>query len=92
MEESVQPAPDQKDARMSEEQLSEIAEALSVLTARSSIMKERDELKSLLEDNLLSEAVSSRDKGRPRKADHCITGVEGEARRRQPDGCSFQAC
>ncbi|OXM76526.1 MRS7 family protein [Cryptococcus neoformans Bt63] len=57
-EESVQPAADQKDAPMTEKQLSEIAEALSVLTARSSIMKERDELKSLLEDNLLSEAES----------------------------------
>lgn len=57
-EESVQPAADQKDTPMTEKQLSEIAEALSVLTARSSIMKERDELKSLLEDNLLSEAES----------------------------------
>ncbi|OXB34495.1 MRS7 family protein [Cryptococcus neoformans] len=57
-EESVQSAADQKDTPMTEKQLSEIAEALSVLTARSSIMKERDELKSLLEDNLLSEAES----------------------------------
>ena len=51
-----QPSPD--DARMTKEQLVELAEALSVLTAKSSIVKERDELKALLEDNLLSEAVS----------------------------------
>lgn len=79
-EESVQPAADQKDTPMTEKQLSEIAEALSVLTARSSIMKERDELKSLLEDNLLSEAVSSRDKGRLRKL---IIFVSQESKERQ---------
>nr|XP_018267184.1 MRS7 family protein [Kwoniella dejecticola CBS 10117]OBR89342.1 MRS7 family protein [Kwoniella dejecticola CBS 10117] len=48
----------QDDARMTKEQLGELAEALSILTAKSSIVKERDELKSLLEDNLLSEAES----------------------------------
>lgn len=79
-EESVQPAADQKDTPMTEKQLSEIAEALSVLTARSSIMKERDELKSLLEDNLLSEAVSSSDKGRLRKL---IIFVSQESKERQ---------
>ncbi|WVQ85102.1 hypothetical protein IAT38_007266 [Cryptococcus sp. DSM 104549] len=46
------------DARMTKEQLGELAEALSILTAKSSIVKERDELKALLEDNLLSEAES----------------------------------
>ena len=46
------------DARMTKEQLGELAEALSILTAKSSIVKERDELKSLLEDNLISEAVN----------------------------------
>lgn len=52
-----QPKPED-DARMTKEQLGELAEALSILTAKSSIVKERDELKALLEDNLLSEAVS----------------------------------
>jgi LETM1 and EF-hand domain-containing protein 1 len=50
-------AEEEDHARMTKEQLSELAEALSILTAKSSIVKERDELKSLLEDNLLSEAV-----------------------------------
>lgn len=49
---------EEKDARMSKEQLNELAEALNILTAKSSIVKERDELKAILEDNLLSEAVS----------------------------------
>jgi LETM1 and EF-hand domain-containing protein 1 len=43
---------------MTKEQLSELAEALNILTAKSSIVKERRELQSLLEDNMLSEAVS----------------------------------
>ncbi|KAK4686163.1 hypothetical protein P7C73_g3969, partial [Tremellales sp. Uapishka_1] len=46
------------DARMTKEQLGELAEALSILSAKSSIVKERDELKTLLEENLLSEAES----------------------------------
>lgn len=55
------PAEETSDARMTKEQLGELAEALSILTAKSSIVKERDELKSLLEENLLSEAVRSND-------------------------------
>ena len=43
---------------MSKEQLNELAEALNILTAKSSIVKERDELRAILEDNLLSEQVS----------------------------------
>jgi LETM1 and EF-hand domain-containing protein 1 len=43
---------------MTKEQLSELAEALNILTAKSSIVKERRELQTLLEDNMLSEAVS----------------------------------
>ena len=50
--------PSRVDARMTKEQLNELAEALSILTAKSSISKERDELHELLEENLLSEAVS----------------------------------
>ncbi|WVQ70852.1 hypothetical protein IAR50_000377 [Cryptococcus sp. DSM 104548] len=57
-EEATKAAAEEADARMTKEQLSELAEALSILTAKSSIVKERDELKSLLEDNLLSEAES----------------------------------
>lgn len=85
VEEPVRPAPEQTDARMTKEQLSELAEALSILTAKSSIVKERDELKSLLEDNLLSEAVSFQNKIRRRKFRKLITwitGIEGEARGR----------
>jgi LETM1 and EF-hand domain-containing protein 1 len=51
------PAAEEDDARMTKEQLSELAEALNILTAKSSIVKERRELQTLLEDNLLSEAV-----------------------------------
>lgn len=47
------------DARMTKEQLGELAEALHILTAKSSIVKERDELKELLQENLMSEAVSA---------------------------------
>lgn len=96
VEEPLRPAPDQTDARMTKEQLSELAEALSILTAKSSIVKERDELKSLLEDNLLSEAVSFQKEQQDfffsRKLITWITGIEGEARGRQPYSCSFQAC
>ncbi|WWD09568.1 hypothetical protein V865_007696 [Kwoniella europaea PYCC6329] len=57
-EEVKEPPKPEEDARMTKEQLGELAEALSILTAKSSIVKERDELKALLEDNLLSEAES----------------------------------
>jgi LETM1 and EF-hand domain-containing protein 1 len=45
------------DARMTKEQLAELAEALSILSAKSSIVKERDELKQLMEHNISSEEV-----------------------------------
>lgn len=54
-EKAVEP---EDDARMTKEQLNELAEALNILTAKSSIVKERKELQALLEDNMLSEAVS----------------------------------
>ncbi|KAK0210690.1 LETM1-like protein-domain-containing protein [Desarmillaria ectypa] len=44
-----------EDARMTSEQLKELAEALSVLSAKSSVLKERDELRALMEENLLAE-------------------------------------
>lgn len=46
------------DARMTKEQLGELAEALSILSAKSSIVKERDELKQLMEHNITSEEES----------------------------------
>ncbi|KAF8323199.1 LETM1-domain-containing protein, partial [Clavulina sp. PMI_390] len=47
------------DARMTTEQLNELGEALSVLSAKSSVIKERNELQALLEDNLQSEKETS---------------------------------
>lgn len=55
-----------EDAKMTKEQIMELAEALSILTAKSSIVKERDELQALFADNLLSEAES---KERPDETD-----------------------
>ncbi|GMK57058.1 hypothetical protein CspeluHIS016_0308980 [Cutaneotrichosporon spelunceum] len=51
-----EPKPDA--AKMTKEQLNQLAEALSILTAKSSIAKERDELAALFEDNLLGEKHS----------------------------------
>lgn len=42
---------------MTTEQLNELGEALSILSAKSSVMQERDELRELLEQNLQSEEV-----------------------------------
>ncbi|KAL5490386.1 YLH47 [Sanghuangporus weigelae] len=44
-----------QDARMTTEQLAELAEALSVLSAKSSVLKERDELRALMEENMSAE-------------------------------------
>ena len=49
----------ESDARMTTEQLHELAEALSILSAKSSVMKERDELRTLMEENLSTEEVKS---------------------------------
>lgn len=43
------------DARMTTEQLKELAESLSILSAKSSVLKERDELRALMEENLQAE-------------------------------------
>lgn len=63
VKEDVKEAKDAEEdsAKMTQEQLNELAEALSVLTSKSSIAKERDELQALFEDNLLSEAESKKD-------------------------------
>ncbi|KAF8497239.1 LETM1-domain-containing protein [Russula emetica] len=43
--------PSEEDTRMTTEQLKELVEVISVLTAKSSVLKERDELQSLIEEN-----------------------------------------
>ncbi|KAJ3772340.1 LETM1-domain-containing protein [Lentinula raphanica] len=43
------------DARMTTEQLKELGEALSILSARSSVLKERTDLRALMEENLQAE-------------------------------------
>ena len=43
------------DARMTTEQLGELGEALSILSARSSVLKERRELRALMEENVTAE-------------------------------------
>lgn len=42
---------------MTTEQLKELSEALSILSARSSVLKERAELRALMEENLQAEEV-----------------------------------
>ena len=42
---------------MTTEQVKELAEALSVLSAKSSVLKERQELRALMEENLQAEEV-----------------------------------
>lgn len=46
-----------ENARMTTEQLKELGEALSILSAKSSVLQERDELRSLMEENLMAEEV-----------------------------------
>ncbi|EIN08052.1 LETM1-domain-containing protein [Punctularia strigosozonata HHB-11173 SS5] len=43
------------DARMTTEQLKELGAALSILSAKSSVLKERSELRALMEENLQAE-------------------------------------
>jgi LETM1 and EF-hand domain-containing protein 1 len=43
--------PLEEDTRMTTEQLKEFVEVLSVLSAKSSVLKERDELHDLMEEN-----------------------------------------
>ncbi|KAG6832366.1 hypothetical protein H0H92_002634 [Tricholoma furcatifolium] len=46
---------EEENARMTTEQLKELGEALSILSAKSSVLKERKELRSLMEENLSAE-------------------------------------
>ncbi|CAL1703648.1 unnamed protein product [Somion occarium] len=50
---------EESDARMTTEQLKELSEALSILSAKSSVLKERDELRALMEENLQAEESPS---------------------------------
>lgn len=50
-----------EDARMTTGQLKELAEALSVVSAQSSVLKERDELRALMEENLAADEVGVSD-------------------------------
>ncbi len=43
--------PLEEDTRMTTEQLKELVEVISVLTAKSSVLKERDELHGLIKEN-----------------------------------------
>lgn len=47
---------DPKDVRMTSEQLSELGEALSILSAKSSVLQERQDLQKLMEENRESAA------------------------------------
>lgn len=47
----------EENARMTSEQLKELSEALYILSAKSSVLKERDELRALMEENLQAEEV-----------------------------------
>lgn len=49
---------DEESARMTTEQLKELGEALSILSATSSVLKERSELRALMQENLTTEEVS----------------------------------
>ena len=44
---------------MTTEQLQELAQALSILSAKSSVLAERDELRELMEENMSAEEVRS---------------------------------
>lgn len=43
---------------MTNEQLNELGEALCVMSAKSSVLKERDELRALMEENLQGDEVT----------------------------------
>lgn len=51
-------ATEDENARMTSEQLKELSEALSILSSRSSVQKERDELRALMEENLQADEVT----------------------------------
>ncbi|GAA6026899.1 hypothetical protein JCM8097_005946 [Rhodosporidiobolus ruineniae] len=50
-EEPKEPTPDPADVRMTAEQVQELGSALEILSAKSSVIKERTELRKLIEEN-----------------------------------------
>jgi LETM1 and EF-hand domain-containing protein 1 len=50
---------EEDNARMTTEQLKELSEALSILSAKSSVLKERNELRVLMDENLSAEEVET---------------------------------
>ncbi|KAJ6596810.1 LETM1-like protein-domain-containing protein [Mycena vulgaris] len=54
------PELEEDNARMTTEQLKELSEAMSILSTKSSVLKERDELRGLMEENLQAEEVLTR--------------------------------
>jgi len=58
-ESELQTPVEEDDARMTTEQLGELGEALSILSAKSSVIKERDELRALMEENQRAEEESA---------------------------------
>ncbi|KAG8745569.1 hypothetical protein FRC10_007747 [Ceratobasidium sp. 414] len=58
-ESELQVPVEEDDARMTTEQLTELGEALSILSAKSSVLKERDELRALMEENQRGEEESA---------------------------------
>ncbi|CAE6424678.1 unnamed protein product [Rhizoctonia solani] len=54
-ESELQAPVEEDNARMTTEQLTELGEALSILSAKSSVIKERDELRALMEENQRAE-------------------------------------
>ncbi|PFH54406.1 hypothetical protein AMATHDRAFT_668 [Amanita thiersii Skay4041] len=52
-----------ENARMTTEQLTELSDALVVLSSKSSVLKERDELRALMEENLQAEEDPSSPSG-----------------------------
>lgn len=58
-ESELQVPVEEDDARMTTEQLGELGEALSILSAKSSVIKERDELRALMEENQRAEEESA---------------------------------
>ena len=54
-----EPEEDPDDVRMSSEQVNELGSALSILSAKSSVLQEREDLRKLVEGNLQTEASDS---------------------------------
>lgn len=78
-------AVDPADVRMTSEQVSELGEALSILSAKSSVMKERAEVKKLIEENNAVEEeggkanpIAKRLKGILTKIDDQLTQYDAE--------------